>query len=83
MSSEVNAIVSTGSMDRPISLPGVERVVGGDTLLFNPETGEEPRPAKGPLELNRSLPMFRGGGTTTGFSRAELHRVLMGTPHTV
>ena len=68
MSSEVNAIVSTGSMDRPISLPGVERVVGGDTLLFNPETGEEPRPAKGPLELNRSLPMF-AAVDHYGFSR--------------
>jgi sarcosine reductase len=58
MSPNVNAIVSTGSLARPICVPAVERVVGGDTVLFNPETGEAPSAADGPLELDRFLPMF-------------------------
>jgi len=33
-------------------------VVGGDTVQFNPETGEAPSAADGPLELDRFLPMF-------------------------
>ena len=58
MSPQVDAIVSTGSLDWPISLPAVERVVGGDVVLINPETGEPPRPAKDPIELDWYLPMY-------------------------
>ncbi len=58
MSPQVDAIVSTGSLDRPVSLPSVERVVGGDVVLINPETAEPPRPAKGPIELDWYLPMY-------------------------
>jgi sarcosine reductase len=58
MSPDVNAIVSTGSLDRPISLPSVDRVVGGDMVIINPETHEAPRPAKDPIDLDWYLPMY-------------------------
>ena len=58
MSPEVDAIVSTGSLDRPISVPAMERVVGGAEIAINPETGQAPTPAKDAMELDWFLPMY-------------------------
>ena len=58
MSPDVNAIVSTGSLDRPISVPAVERVVGGADVAINPEAGQPPTPAKDAIELDWFLPMY-------------------------
>ena len=58
MSPEVDAIVSTGSLDRPISVPAMERVVGGADIAINPETGQAPTPAKDAMELDWFLPMY-------------------------
>jgi len=41
------AIISTGGKGRPTNVPGVERVVGGDTLWLHRETGGSPVPANG------------------------------------
>ncbi|HEY7624211.1 MAG TPA: glycine/sarcosine/betaine reductase component B subunit [Candidatus Limnocylindria bacterium] len=59
---EADAIVSTGSMDEPVVLPEVARVVGGDTVRLNPQTGGERRPAKGPIELSWRLELYGGAG---------------------
>lgn len=49
---EADAIVSLGSLDRPISLPAVKRVVGGHDLNVNPEAEDERIPAAGEINLN-------------------------------
>ena len=65
--SEVNAIVSTGSMDPPITLPPVERVVGGETLRLKPEEGGVYIPAQGEIKLVDRLELFCGANEH-GFS---------------
>lgn len=52
---EVSAIVSTGSLDRPITFPAVKRVVGGETVRLYPEKGGIYHPAKDQLELDYRL----------------------------
>ncbi|MBI3951652.1 MAG: glycine reductase [Acidobacteria bacterium] len=54
---EADAIVSVGSLDRPITLPRVERVVGGRDLNVDPEAGDEHLPADGELNLDWRLPV--------------------------
>jgi glycine reductase len=59
---EADAIVSTGSMDEPVVLPAVARVVGGETVRLNPQTGGERVPAKGPIDLSWRLELYGGAG---------------------
>lgn len=54
---EADAIVSVGSLDRPISLPAVERVVGGRDLNINPEASDERLPSAGEIKLDWYLPV--------------------------
>jgi len=60
---EAVAMVSSGSMDEPLSLPEVERVVGGgDTIRLNPQMGGERVAARGPLTLDWRLEMYASAG---------------------
>jgi glycine reductase len=60
---EAVAMVSTGSMDEPLVLPAVERVVGGgDTVRLNPQTGGERVSAYGPISLDWRLEMYATAG---------------------
>jgi hypothetical protein len=60
---EAVAMVSTGSMDEPLQLPRVSRVVGGgSTVRLNPQTGGERVDAYGPLALDWRLEMYATAG---------------------
>lgn len=59
---EADAIISTGSMDEPVLLPEVDRVVGGDTVRLNPQLGGERVPARGPIQLDWRLELYAGAG---------------------
>jgi glycine reductase complex component B subunit alpha and beta len=60
---EAVAMVSSGSMDEPLWLPEVERVVGGgDTIRLNPQMGGERVAARGPLTLDWRLEMYASAG---------------------
>lgn len=52
---EVKAIVSTGSLDRTIHYPKVDRVVGGDSIRLYPEKGGIHLPAGEALDLDYRL----------------------------
>ena len=54
---EADAIISIGSLDRPISLPPVERVIGGADLNINPEASDERVDAAGEIKLDWYLPV--------------------------
>jgi glycine reductase len=57
---EADALVSVGSLDRPMTLPPVERVIGGRDLNLDPETGDRRIPAAGEIKLDWYLPMASG-----------------------
>jgi len=60
---EAVAMVSTGSMDEPLVLPSVERVLGGgDTIRLSPQVGGERVPARGPITLDWRLEMYATAG---------------------
>jgi glycine reductase len=60
---EAVAIVSSGSMDEPVPLPEVERVIGGgDTIRLNPQMGGERVAARGPFTLDWRLEMYAAAG---------------------
>jgi glycine reductase complex component B subunit alpha and beta len=60
---EAVAMVSTGSMDEPVVLPVVDRVVGGgDTVRLNPQVGGERVPAAGPIPLDWRLELYATAG---------------------
>jgi glycine reductase len=65
---EAVAIVSTGSMDTPISLPPMQRVVGAPTLRIRPEVGGVALAVDGPLELSNRYELF-GDANPVGFQR--------------
>ncbi len=54
---EADGVVSVGSLDRPIVLPKVDRVVGGDDLNIKPESGDERVSGKEELQLDWYLPV--------------------------
>jgi len=57
------AMVSSGSMDEPVVLPEVERVLGGgDTIRLNPQMGGERVPAQGPIALDWRLELYASAG---------------------
>lgn len=43
---EAKYVVSTGSIEKPTTIPAVERVAGGDRLRLNMEMGGDPEPAE-------------------------------------
>lgn len=57
---EADAIVSCGTYERPIELPAVQRVVGGQQIRRDPSLGGTYLPAHGPLKLDMSLEMYCG-----------------------
>jgi glycine reductase len=57
---EADAIISVGSLDRPISLPPVSRVVGGHDLNLDPEAGDHRIPAAGEIKLDWQLAIASG-----------------------
>lgn len=57
---EADAVVSIGSLDRPIVLPAVERAVGGDDLSVKPEAGDQRISATGEIQLDWYLPVQSG-----------------------
>ncbi|AET67202.1 glycine/sarcosine/betaine reductase component B alpha/beta subunit [Desulfosporosinus orientis DSM 765] len=65
---EVDAIISLGSWDPPITLPPVDRVVGGDTLRIRPEQGGIDLPAKDEIKLVDRLEVFTAANEF-GFSK--------------
>ncbi|UWG96431.1 glycine/sarcosine/betaine reductase component B subunit [Dehalobacter sp. DCM] len=65
---EVNAIVSLGSWDPPITLPAMERVVGGEYLRIRPEQGGIYLPARDEIALVDRLEYFTAANEF-GFSR--------------
>lgn len=65
---EVDAIVSLGSWDPPITLPPVERVVGGEDLRIRPEQGGVYLPAKDEIRLVDRLEYFTAANEL-GFSK--------------
>jgi hypothetical protein len=65
---EAAAIVSTGSMDEPISLPAMQRVVGASTIRVRPEVGGVPLLVDGPLDLGNRYELF-GDANPVGYQR--------------
>jgi sarcosine reductase len=65
---EALAIVSTGSMDEPIDLPPMPRVVGPSTIRVRPEVGGVPLPVDGALSLDNRYELF-GDANAVGYQR--------------
>lgn len=55
---EANALVSVGSLDRPITLPPVQRVIGGTDLSIRAEASTERMPAAAEINLDWFLPLL-------------------------
>ncbi|CAN5692096.1 glycine/sarcosine/betaine reductase component B subunit [soil metagenome] len=55
---EADAVVSIGSLDRPISLPHVDRVIGGNDLNIKPESGDERILSADEMKLDWYLPVL-------------------------
>jgi glycine reductase len=55
---EAVGIVSTGSMDQPVDLLAMQRVVGGRTIRVRPEIGGVPLAVDGPLQLGNRYELF-------------------------
>jgi len=53
-----DAVVSTGTRDLPLTLPAVERVVGGDDLALAPELPGQRIPAAGEIEVKHLLELY-------------------------
>jgi glycine reductase len=65
---EAVAIVSTGSMDTPVALQPMERVVGAPTIRIRPEVGGVALAVDGPLDLSNRYELF-GDANPVGFQR--------------
>ena len=61
---EADALVSTGSTKGGVTLPRVERIVGGDSLRLRPEIGGEHVAAEGPLEIDTPYMLYCSAGQT-------------------
>jgi len=55
---QADALISLGSLDRPITIPRVNRVIGGNDLNLNPGAGGERIPAHGEMKLDWYLPVL-------------------------
>jgi glycine reductase len=58
---EARYLVSGGSIEKPILIPHVKRVAGGDALRLRKETGGEPEPADVSRTLENITPFYCGG----------------------
>ncbi len=58
---EADAIVSGGSIEKPVVLPAVERVVGGTNLRLDKETGGSFPPAKDSIEFDTTTLIYCSG----------------------
>lgn len=65
---EAISMVSTGNIDEPLSLPAMDRVVGGASMRVRPEVGGVRFPVDGPVELDRRT-LFVGAADPLGFQR--------------
>jgi glycine reductase complex component B subunit alpha and beta len=65
---EAAAIVSTGSMDTPVSLPAMQRVVGASMIRIRPEVGGVALGVDGPVELSNRYELF-GDANPVGYQR--------------
>jgi len=69
---EANAVVSAGSWERPVKLPAVEKVYGGETLRLNREIGGWFPDAAAEICFDTNVHMYMGGNQS-GFSRITCH----------
>lgn len=65
---EADAIISGGSIEKPVRLPQVERVVGGDKLRLDKESGGRFPPAHQAIEFPNNTLMYCSGNQA-GHSR--------------
>ncbi len=65
---EALAIVSTGSMDEPIELPAMPRLVGPPTIRIRPEVGGVPLAVDGALSLDNRYELL-GDANAVGWQR--------------
>jgi glycine reductase len=65
---EATAIVSTGSMDEPIELPAMDRLVGPPTIRVRPEIGGVPLAVGGALTLDNRYELI-GDANAVGWQR--------------
>jgi glycine reductase len=67
---EARGLVSTGSYEKPIRLPAVQEVLGGDTLRLHPELGGQRVPAADAIELQPMHELYCVANQT-GFGRLQ------------
>jgi glycine reductase len=65
---EAKYVVSTGSIEKPTTIPKVGRVAGGDVLRLRKETGGDPEPADAERTLD-TITAFYCGGNQSGIGR--------------
>lgn len=65
---EARYLVSTGSIEKPTTIPRVERVAGGDVLRLRKETGGAPEPAEAERTLDQTV-AFYCSGNQSGIGR--------------
>lgn len=61
---EADAIISGGSIEKPYTIPAVERVVGGETFRLNKESGGDFPLANQSLTLEQTTHFYLGGNQT-------------------
>lgn len=69
---EANAIVSGGSIEKDITLPEMDRAVGGDTLRLNKESGGYFPPATDSITFD-TLTQLYCGGNQCAYSKLTAH----------
>lgn len=57
---EADAIISGGSIEKPYTIPDVDRVVGGDVMRLNKEAGGVFPPADQVLDIRTDNPFLSG-----------------------
>jgi glycine reductase len=57
---EAQYVVSSGSIEKPTTIPKVDRVAGGDVLRLRKETGGDPEPADIERTLDVITPFYCG-----------------------
>ena len=57
---EAKYIVSTGSIEKPTTIPRVKRVAGGDVVRLKKETGGAPEPAEEERTLDVTTAFYCG-----------------------
>ena len=65
---EANAVCTGGSIEKPVYLKQVKRVVGGDTFRLNKESGGFFPPSNNELVLDNTTHLYLGGNQC-GYSK--------------